>query len=229
MNIVVVCGNLGAGKTATLSVFSRWAYLNGESVVTNYKITGYPNKYIDNINDLKKFDGSKTFLALDEFWIWSDSRSSNSNDSLNVQRSMMQIRKRNVKSCFMSAQHFGQIDNRTRNITSTVYFPELMHDPDTGYPVMIKVKFITDLFRAFDMDKLPYFYLPTIINGFPVLDNYNTNEIIEEPDNMDISLSEMKAKYGSYAGSKCSLESILEFDENIPNTLAKRVASYILA
>lgn len=225
--ICVICGNLGAGKTATLSVFSYLAHLSGDKIYNNYTLKGYPNNYIDKIEDLKNFVGERIFLSLDEFWIWSDSRNSTSGDSKKIQQAMMQIRKRNVKNCYMTSQHFGQIDTRTRNITSSVMFPELIKHPQTGYPFLIKVRFLRDLYRPFNISQLPYFFLPTIINGFNVLDNYNTNEIIEEPESFN--LDSLMRKYKNYDGSKTELQSLLEFDDEIPATLAKRISSYIKA
>lgn len=122
MVIVGILGELGTGKTLTMTYMAEYRFRKkGFPVYANY---GYKNrtKFIKKPSMLNKLkDGC---VALDEVWLWLDSRAfmKKANKFLGVV--LLKSRRRGLDILY-TAQDFSQVDKRLRNVTDILIYPEL--------------------------------------------------------------------------------------------------------
>ncbi len=119
--IVAIVGNLGTGKTATLTYLGMKYLLNGAKIYSNYRL-----KYnYTPVTTYQSFDRVHDgyFLA-DELWSYSDSRRSFSVSNEFVNDVLLASRKRGIH-IFYTTQHYGQIDKRIRDITQYIIYPQI--------------------------------------------------------------------------------------------------------
>ena len=110
------------------------------------------------------------FLSLDELWLWLDSRESVRNRNKFMSDLLIKLRKRNLDLAY-TAQHFGQVDKRLRNITNFLAVPELSPD-ESRCTLSVFEPFTKQLIRQYRFMTLPIFSL------------YRTNEEISRFDDM---------------------------------------------
>lgn len=116
-----ICGNLGSGKTCTLTFLGMYFYKRGHNIFANYNLKF---KY-SAISSLEDIDNVKQGIFLgDELWGWIDARASISEKNKQIAKILLRSRKRGV-DIFYTAQHFKQMDIRVRRITDMLLFPEL--------------------------------------------------------------------------------------------------------
>ncbi|KXH75943.1 MAG: hypothetical protein AM326_08240 [Candidatus Thorarchaeota archaeon SMTZ-45] len=119
MVLMAFVGELGAGKTLSLTYFAYLNYLRGVKVYSNYHLN-FPYIPVTSIEDIE--DMKEGFFAGDELWLWMDSRASGSKKNKAISSILLKSRKRGVQICY-TTQSFGQIDNRIRNITDFIACP----------------------------------------------------------------------------------------------------------
>jgi hypothetical protein len=120
--LVGICGNLGAGKTLTLTFFGWYLHTKmGASIYSNYWLQ-FPHKIIKDLTEIDNIKGG-VFLG-DELWSWMDSRTFGSNKNMAISKILLKSRKRGI-DIFYTAQHFKQMDVRVRRITDMLCFPEM--------------------------------------------------------------------------------------------------------
>jgi hypothetical protein len=171
--IGAICGNLGAGKTLTLTFlgYQLWKFYGAE-IYSNYNLA-FPHKRIANIKELEKAGGG-VFLA-DELWLWLDSRKYVSSPSEQINEILIKSRKRGFDIIY-TEQFFKQIDLRLRRVTDMFIMPELSEK--TG---VCRVHYYNVFFER---TRPPLLYDAKKI--FPL---YDTNEEIEKTDETKDDLS----------------------------------------
>jgi hypothetical protein len=157
-----ICGNLGSGKTCTLTFLGTYFYKRGHNIFANYHLKF---KYTP-INSLEDIDNVKQGIFLgDELWGWIDARASISEKNKQIAKILLRSRKRGV-DIFYTAQHFKQMDVRVRRITDMLLFPEL-------YPTG---KCVIKFFNVFgDRVRRPIAY-----NANKIFNLYDTTEEVKE-------------------------------------------------
>lgn len=123
--IIGYYGDLGSGKTLSMTKYAYLYYLKGYEVYSNYGLS-FPHKKIDNkflkdvVTQDTQFNG-KTVFALDELDMYFDSRSSMSKNNKIVSYFVKQIRKKNIRLLF-AVQSEDRVDKRLRGLTRVKVF-----------------------------------------------------------------------------------------------------------
>lgn len=161
--LIGFAGNLGSGKTVSLTFFALLAHLSGKKVYANYRLYGipyYPVHSIEQVASMK--DG---FAAMDEFWLWADSRVSTSKRNRAVSKIISASRHVGMDFGF-TVQLMHMADRRIRQLTDLTVIPKFVSQD------CIKL----DFFQGTQRGGLPLYYDPHAMYPF-----YDTTEIIEEP------------------------------------------------
>ena len=169
MVLMAICGNLGAGKTLSLTYLAWRNMKKGLKVYSNYelKFPYVPIKTVDDVLGMK--DG---FFAGDELWHWLDSRASMSKKNQVIGNFLLTSRKKGVNFAF-TAQSFGQIDIRIRRVCDFLAMPQL-NVQETICRLLIFSYPSLSLIKAYKFKTQPIF------------DLYNTNEVVDSlPDEDD--------------------------------------------
>ena len=122
MVIVGIIGELGTGKTLTLTYMAEAKFRRkGIKVFANY---GYKNRH----KFIKKPDMLDTIkngcVALDEVWLWMDSRNFATKGNKVIGKILLKSRRRGLDIMY-TAQSFDQVEKRLRNVTDILIYPEL--------------------------------------------------------------------------------------------------------
>jgi len=166
MTLMAIVGDLGSGKTLSLTFLAWHYYLKWQKsrpIYANYhlnlfyqskdgKVKKIPYQYISDPDDLDKVRNG--FFAGDELWIWLDSRASASKRNRFTSMILLKSRKRDMDIVY-TTQTFGQVDRRVRNVTDFIAFPVLSKDQtwcqlfiftNHTYRFMKKMKFYAPAF-----------------------------------------------------------------------------------
>jgi len=121
--MVLLCleGELGSGKTLGLTYLAALNYNKGRTIYSNYELR-FPYTYVDTIEMISEMENC--FAALDEFWLWADSRASHSKKNKIISTVLLQSRHIDCDIGF-TAQSFHQIDRRIRHVTDFIIRPML--------------------------------------------------------------------------------------------------------
>lgn len=160
--LIGIAGDLGSGKTLTLTLLALKSYLDGETIYSNYKLYGIPYVPITDIEQIEEMQSG--FFAADELWLWCDSRVSTSNKNKMISRILIQSRKKGLTIGY-TAQGLHQIDKRVRLITDINLFPQIL---DSN---LLKVR----LFKGIAPIGVPFYFNPILCYPF-----FNTTEIVED-------------------------------------------------
>ena len=154
--LVAICGNLGSGKTLSLTFMGWWFLKKGYDIYSNYKLN-FPHKRLTSFKDLSNFNNG-VFLG-DELWSWTDSREFGSRKNKDINAILLKSRKRGI-DIFYTTQHFKQMDVRIRRITDIIVLPEMFKRgrlcrlyffDNSGYKVRRPIVFKTeDIFPLYD-------------------------------------------------------------------------------
>jgi hypothetical protein len=145
LTLIGIIGDLGSGKTLSLTYFGYRAYLKQRTVFTNMNSLVFKNILTKTILDLD--DMRSGFAGLDELWLWADSRLSPSLKNRISSMILLKSRKRDLDICY-TTQHWMQIDCRIRNVTDFIVMPELSGNETfcririLSYPYLATVKTI---------------------------------------------------------------------------------------
>jgi len=121
MVLMAFVGELGAGKTLSLTYFAYLNYLKGIKIYSNYHLN-FPYEPVRTLEDIE--DMREGFFAGDELWLWMDSRASQNKKNRVISAILLKSRKRNIQIAY-TTQSFGQIDLRVRRITDFIAVPML--------------------------------------------------------------------------------------------------------
>jgi len=152
-------GELGAGKTLSLTYFAYLNHLKGVKVYSNYHLS-FPHEKILSIEDIEGM--REGFFAGDELWLWMDSRASHSKKNRAISSILLKSRKRGIQIAY-TTQSFGQIDLRIRRITDFIAVPMLSPKEDwcrvliLSNPSMTKVRWLKfrtgEIFPLYDTEE----------------------------------------------------------------------------
>ena len=140
-----VIGNLGIGKTATLT-YLAWHFSenHGKKIFANYALRNIDYSLILTVQDLDRIKYG--YMFGDEMWAWADARVS-SYDKYNqlISKILLSSRKRGWDMTY-SSQGLYQIDKRIRKITDYILVPESFYiDPATNNAVKIVQDFLNPI------------------------------------------------------------------------------------
>jgi len=120
--LFAIVGELGAGKTLTLTYLAWRNHLRGRKIYANYRLYGIPFVPIKSVEELDAIrDG---FCAFDELWIWLDARASGSKKNRIIANILARSRKRGLTIAFTS-QTLTQVDRRIREVIDFTAYPVL--------------------------------------------------------------------------------------------------------
>jgi len=119
--LIGIVGELGSGKTLSLTFMAYRNYVKGKKIYANYHL-GFPSTLVTDVEQIN--DMHEGFFAGDELWLWLDSRVSGSRKNRFISAILIKSRKRDVQIAF-TAQGLHQIDKRIRTILDFVAVPML--------------------------------------------------------------------------------------------------------
>lgn len=171
-------GDLGSGKTLSMTKYVYWHYLTGYDVYSNYKLS-FKHKIInaDFVQKVVKEDlnfSGKTIFCLDEIDMYMDSRRSAKEKNLLISYFIKQIRKKNIK-LFYTTQAEHLIDKRLRGLTRTHVQCKstdlYLYKKYSEEPLFIKVIYNEIFVNRKIVGKKRYV-------GNPYFDKYDTKQLI---------------------------------------------------
>ena len=118
---MAVVGELGAGKTLSLTYLAYRNFLKGKKIYSNYWLS-FPHTRINSVEELDLMKSG--FFAGDELWLWIDARASTSKKNKIVSSILLKSRKRDIHFSY-TTQSFRQVDTRIRNVTDFIAIPML--------------------------------------------------------------------------------------------------------
>jgi hypothetical protein len=173
MVVMAICGEMGSGKTLTMTYLAYTKfYKHNIPVFANYGFK-YRNKFLKKSDELKKLqDGC---LALDEIWLWLDSRAFMKRKNKFLSTILLKSRRRGLHILY-TAQDFSQVDKRLRNVTDIICYPELSQKTTKCYvhPYMVG-----------SGKKLPIFVFKTK-SVFSMYDHKENLDYLDEDDDDDL-------------------------------------------
>lgn len=122
MTLMAIVGELGAGKTLTLTYLALRAYLKSRVVFANYYLS-FPHIPVTSVDEIDKMRTG--FFAADELWLWVDARAAQSKKNKVISGILLNSRRRGVDFAY-TCQSFRQMDIRVRNVTDYIAFPMMM-------------------------------------------------------------------------------------------------------
>lgn len=167
MVLFAIVGELGAGKTIGLTylAWTNW-FKKGRKIYSNYNLYGIPFTKVKSMPDLEKMQ--QGFFAGDELWLWIDSWASKDTKTNLISSILLKSRKRELTLAF-TAQSFGQITKRIRNVTDFVAYPCM--SVDNRYTRV-------NIFRGSNPSGSTMINPPLYFNNYPMYALYNTQEEI---------------------------------------------------
>lgn len=215
-------GNLGAGKTLSMTFIALMFYKNSSDsykLLSNYSIEGN-TMTVKSVRQLNRMASEmKGVMALDEVWAWADSRDSQNNETFN--EFVLNSRKRGWDVLY-TTQSISQIDKRLRENTDMLMLPEHY---TTAHGDLCKI-------NVFENN--PVKHVNTIkFRPESIYDLYDTDEEVSVK-NKSQEYDRLKEKYREYAekhnlDTKKSLKSKIYFDNHdISKSDADMLASLII-
>ena len=172
---ICVYGELGNGKTLTMTALGYYFKNKGYDVYSNYYTTFsklLPMEVEDFINFFENINENvKNLFLIDEIYVFIDSRVSASVMNRAYASIMLQTRKKSTNIIY-TAQDPYSVEKRLRIITNYYFYPKLDKEKDKIY-VMIS-----------DMSFEPIRVI-TINNASKFYGMYNTKQIIKSEDLYD--------------------------------------------
>jgi ABC-type dipeptide/oligopeptide/nickel transport system ATPase component len=125
MVVIAITGEMGSGKTLTMTFMAHYRFKKkGIKVYSNYGYIGRDVfiKKPDMLNEIR--DG---LVLCDEIWIWLDAREFMKKTNKTLSRILLKSRRHGLDIIY-TAQDFSQVDKRLRNVTDIVINPELSYN-----------------------------------------------------------------------------------------------------
>lgn len=154
MVLMAICGELGAGKTLSLTYLAFRNYCKGRKIFSNYTLA-FEHERIEKIEDIENIRNG--FFAGDELWLWLDARSSLKEKNRVISSILLKSRKRDVHIAY-TTQSFKQIDKRIRNITDFIAIPMLSPD-EKWCKLIVMTNPNMSLVKMYKFRTEPYFSL----------------------------------------------------------------------
>lgn len=162
--IIGLMGKMGAGKTLTQSILTRYyAQKTNSPYWSNYSLDG--SKRIKSLKDIWKIENG--IIAWDEIWLTIDARMYK--DNVGITRWINQLRKKSLMLLY-TTQHIRQVELRLRNATDVLICCDKMKNKD------IKLTFIDWQYRRMGRRMI-------MKNPKKYYSLYNTYEVLEPVKN----------------------------------------------
>lgn len=172
MKVIGIIGKLGQGKTMSLALIAHLYKLKGWKIYSNIHSLKDSDVFVpDIIEDFTKNHGSYSLLALDEIYLYIDSRLHGTRKNMAYSYILMQSRKNNFDVIY-TTNYYKNVDIRLRRLTDFVIeceYKELIKDK-LG---LLKWKIIDE---EGDLIKEKQFYVDKKVFAL-----YNTKERIAIP------------------------------------------------
>jgi hypothetical protein len=178
--LVGIFGNFGSGKTLLLTYLAlKYASKKNYDVYANYHIERKRIQYLtpEKFIEINPPDSKRVFIALDEVYLWLDSRVSTSKVNRLLSWIILQSRKRNMDIGY-TAQLSTTVDMRLRAMTDLIVIAENLSNGNFKYTFAWE-KGVKTFKRVL---VLPYWKAENIFS------KYSTREIVEP-----INIEELKA------------------------------------
>ncbi|MEM3859413.1 MAG: hypothetical protein QW478_08395 [Candidatus Micrarchaeaceae archaeon] len=178
MKITGIIGKLGSGKTLSLAILSYHYYRLGYHIYTNVQSLKIKYGYIDEITkDFYKDDKHPKLLAIDEIYLWLDSRLSSSKRVRTYGYIIMQSRKNGFDVVY-TTNYYRAVDVRIRNLTDYVI--------ETNYKTITKDMGVLT-WDVYDRDLMYIKTIKSLVNKeqFNLYDTYEKIGIPELNENKD--------------------------------------------
>ena len=139
-------GDLGSGKTLTMTKYAEAFYRAGYKIYSNYWLS-FPHTLVNRdflehaVERNEDITGDKILFCLDEFDMYIDSRKSMTKGNVIIGYFIKQIRKKNIKIMY-ATQMENNVDRRLRGLTRTEILCESVDiniNLSTGEILKIKV------------------------------------------------------------------------------------------
>ena len=112
-------GDMGSGKTLTMTKYLQAYQEAGYVVYTNYAVsfphTQVNKEFLEKLCTEKQDLGDKVVFGFDEFDLWNDSRTSMTKSNRYINYFTKQLRKYNAK-CMVATQYQHALDKRLRTL-----------------------------------------------------------------------------------------------------------------
>ena len=132
MTIHVIFNTIRSGKTLWLNFMSLVNASRGRAVYTNFHVP-YPHRLVSSLWELETMRNG--FLAVDDFYMWANSRKFKDNDAVNLVCSMSG--KRGIDIAYTTVRP-GMVDINVRYNTLFAWVPQvILRD---GYPYKLTVR-----------------------------------------------------------------------------------------
>jgi hypothetical protein len=235
----MILGGIGTGKTLLMRWLGQMHYSQGYELYANFCLKGVPYHKVGTYTDFLNISTPKNFIMLDEWWKNADSRRSMSSIGQLSTNWTMQSRKVGGKAegggqgthVCMTGQNYEQFDLRIRGIGEVFYRPEIIAYDDNNVPLLLKVEIIMIKGNKSIKRTVP---IPLIYDfGDGEIDipfAYDTYEDITEMESSSKDLHRKYfEKYWDFTGKQSQLQLILEYDDGLSGSEAKRIAGFIYA
>lgn len=186
--IILVVGDIGSGKTATLVRNIMIKLMQGQAIYTNFTLSSLPKHLQKNFYQLKfeqltdfkfwkKQFGQGFSIVLDEFHNIADSRRAVSKRNITITQWLAQIRKilkgHSNNHLFISTQYLRQIDVRTRDLAQYMIECEFRKGRSIEQDLILNFHYTKSNSGDFVFRKKTYFY------PFNVYKYFDTHELID--------------------------------------------------
>ena len=235
MSIYIFEGIVGCGKTGAITYF-LYGDRGEKKTYANYHLK-FPYTHLEGLGKFSEWDKEPCNIAIDEAHsAGMDSRNAMSSINRFYSQNMTQSRK--IQSdIYLSAQDWGMVDVRVRQITAIVFHPSIVAWDANGKPMVIRLDYTT---RPFMLDRFSgyrkrfentrYISLWDEKENIHILDMYDTSEIIEEMD--DPKQAERLKVFKDYAHctdmTKTGLSAKLVMEAGQSKSDADVIAQYII-
>jgi len=157
-----IFGQLGCGKTLTLTILAKIYQQKGYTVYSNYSLS-FSNNRIYKLEDLELIP-KRSFIALDELYLFLSSYSHSSTKNRILANFLLKTRKRGWVLGY-TAKYEMMVDKRLRYITDYFVYPEYSEISDRLYITFVDyvnqreitkmVKRASRFFRYYDTEEEP--------------------------------------------------------------------------
>lgn len=173
--IIGIIGDRGDGKTCLTTHLLYEAFINGNDIFSNYKLTFIDDDHYISFEEMSKLPNylKDGYVGMDEIQMAMDSRNFLSDGNKKLTKLVTQIRKRGLTLIY-TTQRLGMADLRLRQQTDYLFFPE-KQKPFTKDGVLIDSLFKVTVQEVKSGRVLKPFYY----DAHKYYDMYDTSEIIE--------------------------------------------------
>lgn len=230
--ITILEGTVGTGKTALCTLFMYLEGRDDRKLHANYKLDFFKSHYLEGLGRFIDWPRERCAIAIDEAHSAGfDCRESMSDMNKENCKNVTQSRKIG-SNMYFTAQDASMIDTRVREIAHIIMAPQIeIYHPESGKPLILKVFYSFHPWRISKFNKSwdGYRYIPLVVDGFDVLDHYDTYEVIEQMESPKVEdRKKLHEKYSEFRHlSKTDLIAKMIMEDDANEGVARIVANYL--